>query len=332
MRNPLTPLATLAAGILFSAGAILAQAPAPTATDDPIPTSNGNAVVHPIGHASVLITWDGKKIFIDPAPGGGGGRGGGAAGAAGRGGAQGRGGEAAAPAAAGRGGEAAPPAAGRGGEAAPAGGRGAAPAAQGGRGGGGRGAGAPPAPPSAEALAVFTALGPADLILVTHTHGDHLNPFVLTALARPATVLGVPQSVYDALPEPLKAQATIMANGDKSMLAGIEVQAVPAYNITPERRNHLEGVGNGYVLTLGGVRFYFAGDTEGAPELKALPNIGVAFIPMNLPFTQTPEAAAEWVRAMRPKIVYPYHYSNGDISAFVSGVGTASEVRLRKWY
>jgi L-ascorbate metabolism protein UlaG (beta-lactamase superfamily) len=215
------------------------------------------------------------------------------------------------------------------------GGAGAA-AAGGGRGGaagGGRGAAGAPPPPSPEALAVFTQLGTPDLILITHAHGDHFNVPVLSAVAGPNTVLAVPQQVYDQLPDALKAKATIMANGDKSMLAGIEVDAVPAYNITPERlRNHPQGAGNGYVLNLGGKRIYFAGDTEEAPELKNLANIDVAFIPMNLPFTQTPEAAAQWVRDFKPKIVYPYHYSNGDLTAFVQGVGTVSEVRLRKWY
>jgi len=271
---------------------------APPAPDDQLATANGNATIHPIGHASVQVTWNGKKILIDPAPSAGGGRGG-AAGAAGAG----------APAGAG----------GRGG------GRGG--------GGGGRGAGGAAPAPSPEALAVFTSLGQPDLILITHTHGDHFNAAVLTAVAGPKTVLGVPQAVYDGLPEPLKAKATIMANGDTSALAGIDVQAVPAYNVTAERlRNHPAGSGNGYVLNLGGKRLYFAGDTEETPELKSLVNIDVAFLPMNLPFTQTPEAAAQWVKDFKPRIVYPYHFSNGDLSAFVSSVGSTSEVRIRKWY
>ena len=294
---------TLAAALLLTASvAITASQAQPQAAqntaiakDDVLATTKGNVTIHPIGHAAVLLSWNGKKILVDPAPNGGGG--GGGRGAAGAG--------AAAGAAGGRGG-----------------------------GGGGRGApGAPPPPPSPEALAVFTSLGTPDLILITHAHGDHFNVPVLTAVAGPNTVLAVPQQVYDQLPDALKAKATIMANGDKSMLAGIEVDAVPAYNITAERlRNHPQGTGNGYVLNLGGKRIYFAGDTEEAPELKALANIDVAFIPMNLPFTQTPEAAAQWVKDFKPKIVYPYHYSNGDLTAFVQGVGTTSEVRLRKWY
>lgn len=268
-----------------------AAAPAYPARDDVLATAKGNVTIHPIGHASVLLTWNDKKILVDPAPNGG-------AGGGARGGAAGGGNAAAA-----------------------------------GRGAGGRAAGGAPPPPSPEALAVFTSLGTPDLIIITHAHGDHFNVPVLAAVAGPSTVLAVPQAVYDGLPDALKAKATIMANGDNSVLAGIDGAAVPAYNITPERlRNHPQGVGNGYVLNLGGKRIYFAGDTEETPELKNLANIDVAFIPMNLPFTQTPDAAAQWVRDFKPKIVYPYHYSSTDLTPFVQGVGSASEVRLRKWY
>lgn len=259
--------------------------------DDTLPTAKGNLVIHPIGHASVLLSWNGKKILVDPAPNGGAGRG-----AAG--GARGAGGGAAA----------------------------------GGRGAGGRGAGGFP-PPSPEAIAVFTALGTPDLILITHAHGDHFSVPVLSAVAGPNTVLAVPQQVYDGLPPALKAKATIMANGDLSTLAGIDVQAVPAYNVSPDRLNyHPKGTGNGYVLSLGGKRIYLAGDTEETPELKNLANIDVAFIPMNLPFTMTQEAAAQWVKDFKPKIVYPYHYSGADLTDFVKAVGSSAEVRLRKWY
>lgn len=288
-----------------------AQTPPPAypAKDDALATSRGNAIIHPIGHAAVLITWNGKKILIDPAPNGG--AGGGGRGGAAAGGGRGAAGAAGAPAAA------------------AGGGRGAAAGGGGGRGG----AAAAAPPPSPEALAVFTSLGTPDLILITHAHGDHFNVPVLTAVAGPNTVLAVPQAVYDGLPEGLKAKATVMANGDDSILAGVDVLAVPAYNTTPERqRNHPEGVGNGYVLSLGGKRVYLAGDTEETPELKKLTDIDVAFLPINLPFTETPEAAAQWVRDFKPKIVYPYHYSNTDLTPFVQGVGTLSEVRLRKWY
>ena len=285
MRKPIVIFnCAVVVAVLACFTLVFAQTSQPA--DDALPTANGNAMIHPIGHASVEIGWNGKKILVDPAPsGGGGGRGAGGGGGGGR----------------------------------------------GGRGGGGRGEA--PLAPSPEAIAVFTSLGQPDLILITHAHGDHFNAAVLSAVTGPKTLLAVPQAVYDALPDPLKTKATIMANGDNSTLAGIDVQAVPAYNITPERlRNHPDGAGNGYVVNSGGKRLYFAGDTEAAPELKSLANIDVAFVPMNLPFTQTPEAAAQWVKEFKPKIVYPYHFSNGDLSAFVSTVGSASEVRVRKWY
>jgi L-ascorbate metabolism protein UlaG (beta-lactamase superfamily) len=297
------------AALALAAGFSGARLRAQTAQDDAIATSSGNAIIHPISHASVLVTWNNQKILVDPAPpmGGGGGRAPGAAADAG----------------AGRGAEA-----GGGGRAEAGGaGRGA-----GGGAGGGRGAGGPGPAPSPEVIASYKALGAPDLILVTHPHGDHFNAQLLAAIAGPNTVLGAPQAVYDGLPDALKAKATIMANGDTSTLAGISVHAVPAYNITPALlRNHPQGVGNGYVVNLGGKLFYFAGDTEAAPELLHLANIDVAFIPMNAP-TETEEAAAEWVKQFKPKIVYPYHYSNADLAVFVQAVGNASEVRLRKWY
>jgi L-ascorbate metabolism protein UlaG (beta-lactamase superfamily) len=96
---------------------------------------------------------------------------------------------------------------------------------------------------------------------------------------------------------------------------------------------HDKGRGNGYILTYGGMRFYIAGDTEGIPEMRALKNIDVAFIPMNLPYTMTPEEAADAVKAFHPKIVYPYHYKGSDTKVFAKALdGTGIDVRLRDWY
>jgi L-ascorbate metabolism protein UlaG (beta-lactamase superfamily) len=135
------------------------------------------------------------------------------------------------------------------------------------------------------------------------------------------------------LPQNLQAKTKVMRNGDIQTYAGIKIEAVPEYNISPDRlMYHPKGRDNGYVLTFGDKRVYLAGDTEETPELKNLPNIDVAFIPMNLPYTQTVEAAAQWVRDFRPKIVYPYHYGESDVGKFRMLVGNASEVRLRKWY
>jgi L-ascorbate metabolism protein UlaG (beta-lactamase superfamily) len=96
---------------------------------------------------------------------------------------------------------------------------------------------------------------------------------------------------------------------------------------------HTKGRGNGYVITLGGKRIYIAGDTEGVPEMRALKNIDVAFIPMNLPYTMTPEEAADAVKAFHPAMVYPYHYRGSDVQAFANALkGTGIDVRVRDWY
>ena len=109
------------------------------------------------------------------------------------------------------------------------------------------------------------------------------------------------------------------------------------YNLTrgpaPGKLYHDKGRGNGYVITYGGLRMYVAGDTENIPEMRALKNIDVAFVPMNLPYTMTPEEAAAAVKAFKPKIVYPYHYQGTDLKAFETALnGSGIEVRLRDWY
>jgi L-ascorbate metabolism protein UlaG (beta-lactamase superfamily) len=183
----------------------------------------------------------------------------------------------------------------------------------------------------------YKALPAPDFILITHIHGDHFSVPILQAVAGPNTVIVVPQNVHDAMPADLQAKAKVMKNGDKATIGAVGIEAVPAYNISPDRlKFHPKGQGNGYVLTFANKRIYVAGDTEETPELAHLANIDVAFIPMNLPYTQTVDAAAKWVKDFRPKIVFPYHYSEqdgfADTAAFESLVGNASVVRLRKWY
>jgi L-ascorbate metabolism protein UlaG (beta-lactamase superfamily) len=96
---------------------------------------------------------------------------------------------------------------------------------------------------------------------------------------------------------------------------------------------HDKGRGNGYVLKFGGKSFYFAGDTEGVPEMRALKNIDVAFIPMNLPYTMTPAEAADAVKAFHPKVAIPYHYKGQDITQFKAALdGSGIQVRLLDWY
>lgn len=181
----------------------------------------------------------------------------------------------------------------------------------------------------------FQGLPQPDLILVTDIHGDHLNPETLSAVATAKTRLIVPAAVAEKLPANLKSQAVVLANGETKTVLDVKVEAVPMYNLTPARlQYHTKGRGNGYVVTLGDKRIYISGDTEDIPEMRALKNIEVAFVCMNLPYTMTVEQAANAVREFKPKIVYPYHYRGSDTEKFKSLVGTDAgvEVRLRDWY
>jgi L-ascorbate metabolism protein UlaG (beta-lactamase superfamily) len=184
----------------------------------------------------------------------------------------------------------------------------------------------------------YRALPKPDVILITHIHFDHFNVPILQAVAGPQTEIVAPRNVYEAMPADLKAKTHVMKNGDRTTADGIPVEAVPMHNVTPDRMKfHPVGLGNGYIATLGGKRIYIAGDTEEFPQIEHLVDIDAAFIPMNLPYTETVEAAAKWVKDFRPKIVYPYHYHNqdgtlSDIEKFKTLVGNASEVRFLKWY
>lgn len=227
-------------------GASLAQA-----QSDVIQTSKGDLRITPINHASLLLQFDGKAIYVDPV--------------------------------------------GRAGD--------------------------------------YSALPKADVILVTDVHGDHQDRAKIDQLKTATTVVVAPPAVASTITE-----AQTVSNGQKKSIAGIEIEAVPMYNLTrgpePGKLFHDKGRGNGYVLTLGGKRLYLSGDTECIPEMKALKNIDVAFVCMNLPYTMTPGEAAGCVNAFQPKIVYPYHYGQSNLEEFSSAVkGTPGvEVRLRKWY
>ena len=181
----------------------------------------------------------------------------------------------------------------------------------------------------------FDGLPRPGLILLTHEHGDHLSAETLLAVAGEKTVLVAPPSVAKRLPEKLRAQTVVLTNGETKSVAGISIEAVPMYNTTPEHlKFHPKGIGNGYIVTLGGKRVYISGDTEDIPEMRALKNIDVAFICMNQPYTMTEEQAASAVRAFKPKVVYPYHSRGSDLEKFKNLVDADSgvEVRLRNWY
>lgn len=169
-------------------------------------------------------------------------------------------------------------------------------------------------------------------ILITHGHGDHFDVPTLEAIAGSAPIL-TSQEVFDKLPEALKANAKPIANGGEDSLNGIPVRAIAAHNITEDRMNyHPVGVGNGYVLTLSDKLVYVAGDTEPTDDMLGLTGIEVAFLPMNLPYTMTPEQAAEAINTFKPAIVYPYHYGESDLTVLEGAVGEDTEVRLRDWY
>jgi L-ascorbate metabolism protein UlaG (beta-lactamase superfamily) len=180
--------------------------------------------------------------------------------------------------------------------------------------------------------AKFAGLPKADLILITHIHGDHMDPAAIAEISKAGTEILAPPTVVATV-----TTAKPITNGERKTWQGWTIEAIPAYNLTrgpaPGKLFHDKGRDNGYVLTYGGVRFYFSGDTEGIPEMRALKNIDVAFVCMNLPYTMPPEEAADAVKAFHPKVVIPYHYHGSDLAVFKKRLeGTGIEVRLLDWY
>lgn len=237
------------------AGATQAQQ---RAAPDQIATKKGPLTIQPITHATLVLTWNGKTIYVDPTGG-------------------------------------------------------------------------------AEA---FAGLPAPDLVLITDIHGDHMDPKTLTALRLGKAALVVPKAVADQLPSELDERVAVLANGRKLDTLGLRIMAIPMYNL-PETADsrHPKGRGNGYVLTLADKTVYLSGDTEDIAEMRALKNIDVAFICMNLPYTMDINQAAQAVLAFKPRIVYPYHYRGqqglSDVEGFKKLVNTGDpkiDVRLRNWY
>jgi L-ascorbate metabolism protein UlaG (beta-lactamase superfamily) len=259
------------------------QAQETALSGDRIATDSGALVIHPVNHATLVMQWNGKTIYVDPV------------------------------------------------------------------------GGAKP----------FAGLPKPDVVLVTHMHGDHFDPTTIEAVvpAGAKPVLVVPKTVAEKIPETLRARVAVkvLTNGEMAEVLGIAVEAVPAYNTSPGKEKfHPKWRDNGYVLTLGGKRVvettpgrefhtfyhqmggtkvYVAGDTEDTPEMRALKDIDIAFLPMNLPYTMSVEKAAEAIRQFKPKVVYPYHYrshdgTKADFEQLRKLVGSDSgvEIRVREWY
>ncbi|OUJ70595.1 MBL fold metallo-hydrolase [Hymenobacter crusticola] len=253
--------------VLTAALAALAiQAPAQTTSlaatsrvaADQLATSKGPLTIQPITHGSVVFTWNGKTIYVDPYGG----------------------------------------------------------------------------------AAAYAGLAAPDVVLITDIHGDHLDPKTLAGLSVGKALLVVPKAVAEQLPAEYKTRVRILGNSQRLDTLGLSVSAIPMYNLpVAADARHPKGRGNGYVLKLGGKNVYLSGDTEDIAEMRALKNIDVAFVCMNLPYTMDVQQAAQGVLAFKPGIVYPYHYrgQNGlsDVDGFKKAVNAANkniDVRLRNWY
>jgi L-ascorbate metabolism protein UlaG (beta-lactamase superfamily) len=228
-----------------------AAAPAKTSPDK-LPTSGGELTITPVQHGTVFFEWQGKAVYLDPAPG-----------------------------------------------------------------------------------AKYESLPKADVILITDIHADHMSPPTVAALRKDDTPIVVPPAVAPNFPP---QDLVVMKNGDKKQIAGLGVEAIPMYNLkrgpSADKLYHDKGRGNGYVLTFADKRVYVSGDTECIPEMKALENIDVAFVCMNLPYTMPPAEAAECIRAFKPKVVYPYHYRGSNLGELEAALADQDnvEIRIRNWY
>ena len=177
----------------------------------------------------------------------------------------------------------------------------------------------------------YSKLPKADIILITHEHGDHLDSKAIGLIRKEKTDLLLTQKCAEK-----GETGIIMKNGDVKTVQELKIEAVPAYNIVHMRSGsspfHPKGQGNGYVITFANKRVYVAGDTENIPEMKKLKNIAIAFLPMNLPYTMDPEMVADAAKVFMPKILYPYHFGRTDTSKLVALLKDTKgiEVRIRK--
>jgi L-ascorbate metabolism protein UlaG (beta-lactamase superfamily) len=180
--------------------------------------------------------------------------------------------------------------------------------------------------------AKVSGLPKADLILITDIHRDHMDPDLVAVLHKSGTEIWAPSAVNATVPA-----STVISNGETKAWNGWSIEAVPMYNLVrgpePGKLYHDKGRGNGYVLSYGGKRFYFSGDTERIPEMRALKNIDVAFLCMNVPYTMPPDEAALAAKDFKPKVVIPYHYRGSDLRIFEKALaGSGIQVRILNWY
>jgi L-ascorbate metabolism protein UlaG (beta-lactamase superfamily) len=187
------------------------------------------------------------------------------------------------------------------------------------------------------ASSLYSSFGKPSLILVSHDHGDHFSSSTISAIKGDNTTIVAPLKVFNGLSTALRASTIVLTNNTSTNLLSIQIDAIPAYNTS--NSNHPKGVGNGYVLTIAGKRIYMSGDTEDIPEIRALQNIDVAFVCMNIPYTMSGDKAAAITRQFTPGVVYPYHFQNQggsftDLNKYKKNVGQdlGTEVRIRKWY
>jgi len=177
-------------------------------------------------------------------------------------------------------------------------------------------------------LADYSKMPKADLILITHEHGDHLDTKAIATIRTKETKIVLTKPCAERV-----SGGTIMKNGDTKTITGLKVEAVPAYNIVSKRADgtpfHPKGSGNGYILNFDKTRVYIAGDTENIPEMAKLKKINIAFLPMNQPYTMTPEMAAAAAKVVMPKILYPYHYSQTDPKKLVELLKDTKEIEVR---
>ena len=182
-------------------------------------------------------------------------------------------------------------------------------------------------------MADYNKLPKADLILITHEHGDHYDTAAIKQIKKKETEVVVNRAVKNK-----GTYGKVMDNGDLITVHGLPIKAMPAYNIVHRRDNgelyHPKGRDNGFVITFANIDLYIAGDTENTPEMKGLDGIDIAFLPMNLPYTMSPEMVADAVRSFKPAVLYPYHYSGTDPDDLLDLLDgqNHTEIRVRKMY